>query len=102
MDWRRWHRVIKVAVVLAMVVTLILLSSLVGASPDTETRRPDAVGDETNLIPNTGVNYAAVDEATSDDDITYVESDATDTYLGMPTTSSTGLQGRRPTARRYQ
>lgn len=76
MDWRRWHRVIKVAVVLAMVVTLILLSSLVGASPDTETRRPDAVGDETNLIPNTGANYAAVDEATSDDDTTYVISDA--------------------------
>ena len=33
---------------------------------------PNAAGDETNLTPNTGANWAAVDEATSDDDITYV------------------------------
>ena len=81
-EMAKWHRVIKIVVALAAVVMLIVLPSLVGASPDTETpRRPNGAGDETNLTPNTGANWAAVSEATSDDDTTYVASDAKlDTY----------------------
>ena len=37
-----------------------------------ETLRPNAVGDETNLIPNTGANWECVDEAEADEDTTYV------------------------------
>ena len=36
------------------------------------TLRPDGAGDDTNWTPNTGANYAAVDEAESDSDTTYV------------------------------
>lgn len=38
----------------------------------TLTLRPDSAGDDTLWTPNTGANYAAVDEAVSDDDTTYV------------------------------
>lgn len=44
----------------------------------TETLRPNAAGDSTQLTPNTGANWAAVDETPSDDDTTYVKSSATD------------------------
>ncbi|HUV56647.1 MAG TPA: hypothetical protein VMV84_05375, partial [Dehalococcoidales bacterium] len=60
---------------LALVLVLaafIALPYLIEAAPDTVTIRPGSAGDETNLTPNTGANWAAVDEATSDDDTTYV------------------------------
>lgn len=43
----------------------------------TATLRPDGAGDDTNWTPNTGANYAAVDEAVSDNDTTYVENTST-------------------------
>jgi hypothetical protein len=45
--------------------------------------RPDGAGAETNWTPNTGANYAAVDEASNDGDTTYVSKNTTignDTY----------------------
>lgn len=38
----------------------------------TFTLRPNAAGDETNLTPSAGDNYACVDEAVADDATTYV------------------------------
>ena len=64
------------ALVMAMV--LIMLSFPVPAAAATLTLRPSAAGDETNLTPNTGANWAAVDEVTSDGDTTHVDSGATD------------------------
>jgi hypothetical protein len=64
------------AVAWATAVIFIILPSLVDASPATVTIRPNAAGDETNLTPNTGTNWEAVDEVTSDDDTTYVADDA--------------------------
>lgn len=40
--------------------------------------RPDAAGDLTQWTPNTGANYAAVDEVTPDGDTTYVATDTAD------------------------
>jgi len=40
--------------------------------------RPDAAGDLTQWTPNTGANYAAVDEVTPDGDTTYVASSTLD------------------------
>ena len=40
--------------------------------------RPDAAGDLTQWTPNTGANYAAVDEVTPDGDTTYVASSTPD------------------------
>ncbi len=81
MNWQRWFRVVSVSVALTLVV-LIVLPSLVGASPDTLTLRPNEAGDETFLTPNTGANWAAVDDdPSSDDDVTYVESGNSQTFL---------------------
>ena len=60
---------------------LIVLPSLVGASPDLLTLRPSGAGDETNLtIGGTtpaSTNWESVDDdPSSDDDVTYVESGA--------------------------
>jgi hypothetical protein len=45
----------------------------------TETLRPNAVGDKSNLHPNAVVdNYTCVDETPSDDDTTYVSTDTND------------------------
>ena len=44
----------------------------------TVTLRPDGAGDDTNWTPNTGANYAAVDEASNDADTTYVARDGTE------------------------
>ncbi len=55
----------------------------------TLTLRPDSAGSETNWTPNTGANYAAVDEASNDGDTTYVSRTSTianDTY-NIPTSA---------------
>ena len=44
----------------------------------TVTLRPDGAGDDTNWTPNTGANYAAVDEVENDADTTYVARDGTE------------------------
>lgn len=46
----------------------------------TETLRPNDVGDESNLSPSAGDNYACVDEAEPDENTTYVETTST-SYL---------------------
>lgn len=97
MNWPKWPRVIGVTVVLALVALLMALPSLVSASPDTLTLRPEATGDEPNLLTASGAanNWDCVDEATSDDDTTYVASDAksdtfqTDLY-NLPDTTVSG------------
>jgi hypothetical protein len=43
------------------------------AIDDTLTLRPNAAGDETNWTPDTGSNYARVNEASADDDSSYVQ-----------------------------
>lgn len=45
---------------------------LVDLRNDVETLRPNAAGDETNLIPHNTLNWQMVDEAIADDDATYV------------------------------
>ena len=57
----------------------------------TLTLRPESAGDSTQWEPNTGANYAAVDEAESDSDTTYVKqstvgTDEDDTY-NIPTSA---------------
>jgi len=56
----------------------------------TETLRPNAAGDESALTPNSGANYACVNEAAVDEDSTYVYKTGTgylrDLY-NLPTSS---------------
>ncbi len=94
MNRRRWHKVISVAVGLAVMATLILLPALLEASPDMVTLRPMGVGDETLLTPYPGLgeaNWEDVDEDPSDVDTTYVEGGgaayATDLYALEDTTT---------------
>ena len=96
MNWPRWLRIIRVTAVLALMGIFIALPSLVSASPDTLTLRPEAAGDEANLSPSGAANnWDCVDEVTSDDDTTYVLSDAksdtfqTDLY-NLPDTTVSG------------
>ena len=51
--------------------------------------RPESAGDDTGWTPNTGANYAAVDEETSDGDTTYVSRDGTtvDDLYNIPTSA---------------
>jgi len=70
MNWQKCYRLAATAVVLVLVATVIMLPAPAHAA--TLTLRPSSAGDETNLTPNTGANYAAVDEVISDDDTTYV------------------------------
>ena len=54
---------------------------LIAGAPATETLRPDAAGDETTIavqFPVTGEHWDKVDEATSDGDSTYVETNSID------------------------
>lgn len=98
MNWRRWFRVVSVSVALTLVVTFIVLPSLVGASPGTLTLRPsgDVAGEINLTIGGTtpaSTNWESVDDDPSDDDVTYVESDAglyeTDLYA-LPDTTVSG------------
>lgn len=72
MNWRRRHRVITVAVVLVLVMIFMMLPYRGSASPDTFTTSPSVDGDETNLTPKAGANWASVAEDPSDDDASYV------------------------------
>lgn len=77
-------------IVLAVVVTTLLVATIspasvlqpsaVYAAPETETLRPNAAGDETGLsfggTTPADSNWESVDEDSSDDDVTYVESGA--------------------------
>ncbi len=74
---KSWRGLIRLTALLTAV-ALLLVPHFAGAASDT--RRPDAAGDETNLTPNTGANYTAVAEATTDEDTTYVYTTNT-TYL---------------------
>jgi uncharacterized membrane protein len=76
---KSWHWVISLALVLVLL-AFIASPLFIEAAPDTVTIRPGSAGDETNLTPNTGANWAAVDEATSDNDTTYVGT-TNDSYL---------------------
>ncbi len=81
---QRRHIAIHVAGALVLIATLIMLPSWAGASPDTVTLRPNANGDESGLTGSDADqidNYLLIDEATSDDDTTYVSVGNTDTYL---------------------
>ncbi|MFC2019890.1 hypothetical protein ACFLU4_08115 [Chloroflexota bacterium] len=92
MNWHKWYRLAATAVVLALVATFIMLPAPAHAA--TLTIRPNAAGDETNLTPNTGANYAAVDDVTSDDDTTYVARGTDDVWTydlyNLPDTTVSG------------
>jgi len=53
---------------------------LIDLRNDIETLRPNAAGDETNLIPHNTLNWQMVDEEIADDDTTYVYTQALATW----------------------
>ncbi len=79
---RRRHKAMDVAITLALVAMLAssVLTQRVHANPDTETLRPNAVGDATNISsqePSSGPHWDKVDETTADDLSTYVYTTST-------------------------
>ena len=73
MNWRRWHRLVNITLVLAVVAALIILHPWAGAAPDTVAVRPDGAGDSTQFTPiGAASNYECVNEVT-DNESTYVE-----------------------------
>lgn len=82
MRGQRWYKVTGIAVALVMAMVLVMLSFPVPATAATLTLRPSASGGETNLsVFGAATNFTAMDEATSDDDTTYVFSNTgSDTY----------------------
>jgi len=79
-------------ILLMLVLAFIMLPSPVHA--DTLTLRPGSAGDEAVLTPNTGANYAAVDEVSSDGDTTYVGTGNDNTWkhdlYNLPDTTVSG------------
>jgi len=63
---------LRISIALALLVCSLLLPSKVMASPDTETLRPSGAGDRTELTPSAGANWQCVDEASPDEDGSYV------------------------------
>ena len=68
--------------IISLVLFSLLLCSIfrfqnVFASPDSETLRPNASGDLTQLLPKASPNWGQVDEAVADSDTSYVENTET-------------------------